>query len=397
MLFQFAHDGGDGGGLLSDGDVDAFHPGIALVNDGIHRNGSFSGLTVADNQLTLTATNRHHRIDGFKAGLQRLVNGLAFDNAGRDFFDGRAFAGFDVALAVNGLSEGIDNTPQQFAPDRHFEDASGTGDFVAFREVVIFAEDNNAHAIAFQVERKAVNAAGEGNHFPKHRLPQSLDAGDTVIKADNRAFGFAFDFVVVVGYFFLDKAADFSRIELHDSFPLVIEFLGEFGDSALQRLVNDQPVVFQHHSGKQCRVFMDFQHDFASGFFLHQAAQQRFVVRRKWLGARYAHHTGIALRIKQLVIDVGDFRQYCDAVVFFQKAQQVVFFAADALLALFFQQLFQPVLQLCQEAWQREVFRDFRRLHDRFGGMQELLPVLLRLAICRIGEDGSGIGTGDGF
>ena len=63
----------------------------------------------------------------------------------------------------------------------------------------------------------------------------------------------------------------------------------------------------------------------------------------------------------------------------------------------FFQQLLQPVLQLCQEAWQREVFRHFRRLHDRFGGMQELLPVLLRLAICRIGEDGSGIGTGDGF
>ena len=211
--------------------------------------------------------------------MQRLVNGLALDNAGGDFFNRRAFAGFDVALAVNWLAEGIDDAAEQFAPDRDFKDAPSAGNFVAFGEVVVFAEDNDADAVAFEVKCEAVNAAGEGNHFAQHCLPQALNAGDTVVKTDNRAFGFAFDLVVVVCYFFLDKAADFGRIELHDSFPLVIEFLGEFGDSALQRLVNYQPVVFQHYPGKQRRIFVDFQHDFAPGFFLHQVAQVVFITR----------------------------------------------------------------------------------------------------------------------
>ena len=254
--------------------------------------------------------------------MQRLINGLAFDNAGSDFFDGRGFAGFDVALAVYWLAEGIDDTTKQFTPDRDFKDTSGTGDFVTFGEVVVFTEDNDAD--------------GEGNHFPKHRLPQSLDAGDTVVKTDNRAFGFAFDLVVVIGYFFLDKAADFSRIELHDSFPLVIEFLGEFGDSALQRLVNYQSVVFQHYPGEQGGVFMDFQHDFAPRLFLHQATQVVFVSRRERLGAGDTHHAGVALCVEQFVIDVSNVWQHRDAVVFFQEAQQVVLFVVDALFALFF-------------------------------------------------------------
>src|SRR5690606_35183751 len=45
---------------------------LFLVDDRIDTDGGLTGLTVADHQLTLTAADRNHRINGFDTGLQRL-------------------------------------------------------------------------------------------------------------------------------------------------------------------------------------------------------------------------------------------------------------------------------------------------------------------------------------
>ena len=63
---------GNGGSLLSNGDVDAEEllllvTGIIetlLVDDGL------ASLTITDDQLTLATTDRHERVDGLDAGLQ---------------------------------------------------------------------------------------------------------------------------------------------------------------------------------------------------------------------------------------------------------------------------------------------------------------------------------------
>ena len=49
--------------------------------------------TVADDQFALAAADRNHRVDGHDAGLHRLADGFALDDAGRDFFD-RIKSGF---------------------------------------------------------------------------------------------------------------------------------------------------------------------------------------------------------------------------------------------------------------------------------------------------------------
>ncbi|VTR20059.1 Uncharacterised protein [Serratia fonticola] len=41
----------------------------------------FTGLTVADHQLTLATTDWDHGVDRFVAGLYWLINRLTFDNA----------------------------------------------------------------------------------------------------------------------------------------------------------------------------------------------------------------------------------------------------------------------------------------------------------------------------
>ena len=60
--------------LLTNGHVDTFNAGAFLVDDGVDGNSGLTGLTVTDDQLALTATDRHHGIDGLQAGLHRLID-----------------------------------------------------------------------------------------------------------------------------------------------------------------------------------------------------------------------------------------------------------------------------------------------------------------------------------
>ena len=68
---------GYGGPLLSDGDVDAVQhllwvSGIVetlLVDDGVDSDGGLSGLTIANDQLTLATADGHEGVDGLDASL----------------------------------------------------------------------------------------------------------------------------------------------------------------------------------------------------------------------------------------------------------------------------------------------------------------------------------------
>ena len=55
--------------FLTDGNVNTNNILSFLVQDGINRYRGFTGTAVADNQLTLTASDRNHRVDGFNTGL----------------------------------------------------------------------------------------------------------------------------------------------------------------------------------------------------------------------------------------------------------------------------------------------------------------------------------------
>src|SRR5437667_10435117 len=88
VFLQRLDDTDDRGLLLADGDVDANDIAALLIDDRVHADSGLAGLTVADDELALTAANRNHRVDGFQTSLQRLFDRLAFDDAGRATFDG---------------------------------------------------------------------------------------------------------------------------------------------------------------------------------------------------------------------------------------------------------------------------------------------------------------------
>ncbi len=71
-------------------------------------------------------------------GLQRLFDGLALHDAGRDVFDGAIALGFDRALAVDRLTpSALTTRPEQCLADRDRRDAAGTAHFIAFANLLV--------------------------------------------------------------------------------------------------------------------------------------------------------------------------------------------------------------------------------------------------------------------
>ena len=94
--------------MLVDGEiVDAL-----LVEDGVEDDGALACLTIADDQLALTAADRDQAIDRLDAGLHRLVHGLTRDDTRRLHVDDTAFGGRDRPLTVDRIAHGVDHAAE---------------------------------------------------------------------------------------------------------------------------------------------------------------------------------------------------------------------------------------------------------------------------------------------
>ena len=188
-----------------------------MIDDGVDRHRSFTCLAITNDQLSLAAANRHHRIDRFQTRLQWLRYGLTRNNTWRNFFDRGAQLGVDRAFAVNRLTERVHYATTQLWADRHLKDAACALDGVAFGDMFVSTENNGAHRIALKVQRKAVGVAREFQHLALHRIGEAMNTADTIGDRNHSAL------VANLGTRAesldpaLDQLADFRRVELHVS------------------------------------------------------------------------------------------------------------------------------------------------------------------------------------
>ena len=119
----------DSGTLLADGNVDAVKllglvitavPPL-LVEHGVQGNGGLAGLTITNDQLTLTTADGHHGVDGLKTSLYRLVDGVAGENAGGLELSTALLRCLDGALAIDGVAESVDDTAQHSLANRDID------------------------------------------------------------------------------------------------------------------------------------------------------------------------------------------------------------------------------------------------------------------------------------
>ncbi|RUS30138.1 hypothetical protein BC938DRAFT_479809 [Jimgerdemannia flammicorona] len=108
--------------LLTDGDVHTVQlldfistiiP-LPLVEDGVESDSGLTGLTITNDQFTLTTANGNHRVDRLETSLHRLADRLTGQNAGGLEHSTTTLFSGDGALAIDRLTEGVNHTTKKF-------------------------------------------------------------------------------------------------------------------------------------------------------------------------------------------------------------------------------------------------------------------------------------------
>ena len=155
-----------------------------------------------------------------EAGLHRLVHRLARNDAGRLDLDEAALGRGDRALAVDRIAEAVDHAAEQALADRHVDDGAGALDRVAFADGAVLAEDHDADIVALEVERHALDAAGELDHLAGLDAVEAVDAGDAVTDREDLADLGHFGFGAEIGDLLLENGRDFGGTDIHLGNPL---------------------------------------------------------------------------------------------------------------------------------------------------------------------------------
>ncbi len=213
VLFESFHNLRHRGFFLADGDIDTFDAGILLANDRIHADGRFADLAVADDQFALTASDRRHGVDGFKACIHRLVDRLTLNHAGGNHFNTTKLTRLDGSLAVQRSSRGIDDASEKSFTDGHLSNLAGPLDDIPFFNVGHFSQNCDTDVVRFEIENHAQNTARELKKFHGHRVLNAVNACDTVTDGQDSS-RFAYIKLFLIAFNLLrNNLTDFFRLD----------------------------------------------------------------------------------------------------------------------------------------------------------------------------------------
>lgn len=116
---------GDGRTLLTDGNVDTVEllglvgarVPLLLVEHGVEGDGSLTGLTITDDQLTLTTSDGHHGVDRLETSLDGLADGLTGKNTRGLELSTALLGGLEGSLAIDGVTESVNDTAEKLGSD----------------------------------------------------------------------------------------------------------------------------------------------------------------------------------------------------------------------------------------------------------------------------------------
>ena len=206
--------------LLTDGYIDADNTITFLVNDGIDSYGCFSGLAVTDDQFALATTNRHHGIDRLQAGLHRLMHRFPGNNPRCFDFDLAVAFSCDIALAINGNADTVDNPTDQRLTNGHLYNPLGSFNQVALFDMLGIAQDSGTNIVFFKIENHAHGATRKLEELAGHGLVESMDTGNTIANRNNGTGLADLDFTTKILNLLLDYRADFFCSNFHNRVPL---------------------------------------------------------------------------------------------------------------------------------------------------------------------------------
>ena len=192
VLTKRINDRSNGRTLLTDSYIDTIYRVAcqevsALVDNRINRNGSLSRLAVADNQLTLSATDRNHGVYRLQSRLQRLVHRLTVDYSRSFPFQWHIiqFAS-NQSLAVERFAQRVDHTSQHALSYTDRSDTFGTFHDESLFDLVRRTQQHSTHVVLFEVHHDCFDTIVKLQQFIGFGISQSIDTHYAVAHLEHR-------------------------------------------------------------------------------------------------------------------------------------------------------------------------------------------------------------------
>src|SRR5580692_5061008 len=186
-----------------------------LIKNRVQGDRGLARLPIPNDELALSATDRNHTVDRLKAGRHRLAHRLARYDAGRLDIDAGAFVSVDRTLAVNRIAQSINDAAEKPLADRHVDDRAGALHRLAFLDLAVSAENDDADIVALEVERHAARAVLEFDHFACLNLVETVGARDPVADAQHLSNFGDVCFSAEVGDLSLEDRGNFCGADIH--------------------------------------------------------------------------------------------------------------------------------------------------------------------------------------
>ena len=169
-----------------------------MVQDGVERDRRLTRLTVADDQLTLSSSDRNHRVDCLDTRLHGFLDRLAIDDARCRALDRAILLTCARARAVNRLSDCVHDAAKQSLADRDRNHAPRALNGLSLLNTDVRAEQNRRDAVFFQVLCHTEATILEFEEFTGHAVIKSGNSRNTVSDREHRPGFVLNDGVLVV-------------------------------------------------------------------------------------------------------------------------------------------------------------------------------------------------------
>jgi hypothetical protein len=182
LLIKLSHKLGNGGSLLSNSNINT-SKGILLgllVNNGINGNSGLSSLTISNDQLTLSTSDRNQSINCLETGKHRFGNGLSGNNSGSLDLRTGASTVVEGSTSINGLTDSVNNTSEKLLSNGNIHNSTGTLDRVSLKDITIISENYNSYVILFKVKCHTTKSASEDNHLSSLYVGKTVNTSDTI-------------------------------------------------------------------------------------------------------------------------------------------------------------------------------------------------------------------------
>lgn len=179
---------GDGRSLLANGDVDTVEllllvltvvPSL-LVKNSIDGNLGLTGLSITNNQLSLTSANGDKGVDGLKTSLHGLSNGSSGENAGGLDLSSDSEISVDGSLSINGVTKSIDDSTEKGGSDGDIDNRTGSLDGLTLLNESIRTEQHNTDLAGLQVKGHTLDTGSELDELLSLDVVEAENTGDTI-------------------------------------------------------------------------------------------------------------------------------------------------------------------------------------------------------------------------